>query len=901
MNAKDLRKSLILTVVITCVALGFWLGFAKITIGAYNETNLTKQFMKEDSKVFKTFVIEVGTDTIARIVVGTSSMTLTGTSSYSTQPRIEFDGATGLWSFKNAGGGTQTTAFGTLTPSYLDANFINKTGGAGSNTTLESSTFTGAGTASGTLALTGTISAGGANISKEELSYSDGLTGNINTFQTTHQHGGTDSTRVSHDNVAGTGTNSHATIDSHIADTSDPHGATLTQTSAIITNGTITNGYINTLTVQSSVIGLEDADIPPDITLTNLTQITSRNYDDLSGTSTIKPTQVAIGTTTLQGALNVVGTGTFSGTVTVGGLSGDASGATNISNLRDRTVLFVNPMDGHQLQFSGGNIINAPTSASVAWSGITGNPLDAGSITATGGANKITMTDSNGKFNFGTNTYTIIQFVGTTTAITNTSSNGRFINFETFTAPPNDNSKTYLLHFDGAASTTVFTDSGASNRTFTAFGTADIATTPAVFGQSGRFSTSTAYITTPDQDDQDFGTGDFTIGGRAYRTKAISIASHLCDKNGDSPQYGWYCEYSTTAFNFGYGTNGTSQSILSWTYTPPIGSWYSWEVDRGSSSVYFFINGNQVGAAQNIGTGTDLFNSTNVLTVGSNGWSADGYFDEFYIVKGTALHTGTYTVETQAFAGSGYNYNVLQYIPPGTTTAYLSIIDDGTNTNKIKVVIGGTEYSTTTTGYRLDVANGSILAKSFVTTPSSSEVKTDLPGIPEQEALQILDNSEVHKFYYKDKEVPLAEAEKVAKERYVIENIETDYALWQEIHQNEYIIGVTGTGSVSDTKKMWRDFEKQNRTNKEVEFNTLSIKSELIQMAKANLEKSSDKRNNSPNYGIEIDSGCPVEVLNLDRLPTLEKWVGFNYAVGKGLLEELKALKTRVETLEAKP
>lgn len=180
MNTKDLKKSLILAVIITVSVMGFWLGIAKISIGAYNEKTLTRITLGENSKVFKTFVIELGTDTIARIIAGTSSMVFTGTSSYQTQPRIEFDGATGLWSFKNAGG-TQTTAFGTLTPSYADANYINKTGGAGSATTLEGPTLTGVGTTSGTLNLTGTLSASGTNISGTEVSYLDATTSNIQT------------------------------------------------------------------------------------------------------------------------------------------------------------------------------------------------------------------------------------------------------------------------------------------------------------------------------------------------------------------------------------------------------------------------------------------------------------------------------------------------------------------------------------------------------------------------------------------------------------------------------------------------------------------------------------------------------------------------------------------------
>lgn len=86
----------------------------------------------------------------------------------------------------------------------------------------------------------------------------------------------------------------------------------------IIPHGTIT------VDTAYGITGILDRDIPNTIVLDNLTQITTRNYDDLSGTATIKPTQIAVGTSTLQGAVNV------SGTVTASGFSGNGAGLTNL-------------------------------------------------------------------------------------------------------------------------------------------------------------------------------------------------------------------------------------------------------------------------------------------------------------------------------------------------------------------------------------------------------------------------------------------------------------------------------------------------------------------------------------------------------------------------------------------
>ena len=188
MNTNDLKKSGIITVIITFTALAFWLGFSKLSLGAYNEQDLTKQFLKEDSEVFKTVVIEVGTDTVGRIIVGTSSMARVGTSSYPTQPRIEYNGATGIWSFKNSGG-TQTAEFGTITGTYLAVNYATiaslnayllSAGGAGTSNTFNTPTLNSAQLAGSTTIGTGsTITAGSDPFDGTKVRFLADVTQNI--------------------------------------------------------------------------------------------------------------------------------------------------------------------------------------------------------------------------------------------------------------------------------------------------------------------------------------------------------------------------------------------------------------------------------------------------------------------------------------------------------------------------------------------------------------------------------------------------------------------------------------------------------------------------------------------------------------------------------------------------
>jgi len=243
-------------------------------------------------------------------------------------------------------------------------------------------------------------------------------------------------------------------------------------------------------------------------------------------------------------------------------------------------------------------------------------------------------------------------------------------NFTPPTAPYTSDSYTkLLLHANGctdgsgtgagiggaAFSNTQFKDSEDTAKTLTANGGAQLSPLQGKFGGSSAYLDGTGdYLSLADNDDWDFGTGDFTIDFwvRFNTLPDTSVAQTLFTNEGYSSgsQVNLYNASGTLKLYFyivGENTNAN--------WTPSIGTWYHLVFVRASGTAKMFVNGTQLGTDTTLsGNITGL---TSGLIIGSYAGSSqytDAYIDEFRISKGIARWTANFTPPTAPYTSDSY-------------------------------------------------------------------------------------------------------------------------------------------------------------------------------------------------------------------------------------------------------
>jgi hypothetical protein len=205
-----------------------------------------------------------------------------------------------------------------------------------------------------------------------------------------------------------------------------------------------------------------------------------------------------------------------------------------------------------------------------------------------------------------------------------------------------------MLKCDGTDASTTFTDSSDSAHTVTANGNAQVDTAQSKFsGASLIVDGAGDYLSIPDSDNWNLGTGDFTIdffvrfNGDPSGTTTPLLGQY---QNGTNK---WEIYYDNTVIWFRQNNAGSVDIDIQKTWNPATATWYHVELDRSGSNWYFFIDGTQVGT-----TGSDASSIASFsgelyigrrLTDGGGNQYLNAWVDEVRIVKGQALHTANFT------------------------------------------------------------------------------------------------------------------------------------------------------------------------------------------------------------------------------------------------------------------
>ena len=401
-----LKKSLIIATGITLTLFGIILYIGTL-YAQYNPgtgTQYPPKNLGQGSRDFGYFFHEVGTAATYTEYFGTQSVTgsgtagrITGTSS--ALPHVKYAYAGGTPTFNFVGATLQNEGVDVTVDSDLTG-YIAVAGGTGTGNVLTNTTLDGAGTVSANIALSGNITANSLEITPTELGYLNNATSEIQSQITTatgsitnHVHSGSDgTTQIAHDSVTGTGTNSHATIDTFVSSKAQASGLASLDGNSLV----VQNPASGTTTPTASKILISDG---------------SGKIADgwLNSTVSLLGQTIELGTETTGNTDNVT-EGSSNLYYTTARVN-SAVGSLSVNALSDVNITF---NEGDMVKIIGGQLVAGSLTASVAWAGITGIPTDNGSVSTTSGAGYIPVAGSDGKLDYSWNK-DVIRLTGTTT------------------------------------------------------------------------------------------------------------------------------------------------------------------------------------------------------------------------------------------------------------------------------------------------------------------------------------------------------------------------------------------------------------------------------------------------------------------------------------------------------
>jgi len=217
--------------------------------------------------------------------------------------------------------------------------------------------------------------------------------------------------------------------------------------------------------------------------------------------------------------------------------------------------------------------------------------------------------------------------------------------FQSLTVGWDDYTK-LISHFDGADAATSYT--AETGQTVTFVGSAQLDTDQKKFGTSSLLLDGVnSYVTLPDSDDWNLGSGDFTIDYwvRFGSLQQCSFYSQQTDVN-NLIYFGW----EPGLIDFRHFTASVLDIDMQRAWIPVVNTWYHIAISKSSNVYKMFVDGTQVGTSYTDTTAITDFTGDLRIGVRSDGeFFLNGWIDEFRISKGIARWTTDFTPPTSPY------------------------------------------------------------------------------------------------------------------------------------------------------------------------------------------------------------------------------------------------------------
>jgi hypothetical protein len=215
-----------------------------------------------------------------------------------------------------------------------------------------------------------------------------------------------------------------------------------------------------------------------------------------------------------------------------------------------------------------------------------------------------------------------------------------------------------LLHMDDVA----LSDSSPSSHSVQKKGDVLRSSAQSKFGgYSGYFDGVGDYLQIPDSNDWHLADEDFTLDFWV-RFTSLPGGEHpvsFSQRGNNTSNKSWTASYNVDGnkLKLVYSTDGSNNIVLEVSWSPTTHVWYHVAYVRNGSDLKFFVDGNQIGTTQNMGTDY-IFDSTSEMVIGtlttggtSQYWNElFGYIDEMRLSKGIARWTSNFTPPTEAYS-----------------------------------------------------------------------------------------------------------------------------------------------------------------------------------------------------------------------------------------------------------